>query len=500
MADHPLTPHPVRNARRLYDLARTFMNTIKGKIFMVFAVTFLSVCVLMVINLVSLATVKERLLLSERYDDLLNNILEVRRFEKNYLFSHDASALEEGIAYLHLADDLVEGLAEDIERISDRDTLTAFQTTLVDYERSLTAFRDGGGPDDENSIRRQGKALLDFADSLRRIKRGRIHATIVRTQWLPLAFLAVFLLLMILVIHLISKGLLRPLDLVRKTTGRVARGDFRPIPVGPDRHIGEISGLITAFNRMSEELETNQEDLLQARKIAALGTFTAGIAHELNNPINNISLTAEAMLEGRPEVLEDTEDEDGEMLREIMAQADRAGDIVRNLLDFSRTESPSFTTLRPERIVNSTMSLIRNQIMLGNLRVDVEVSWDAPAVTGDLRGLQQVFMNLLLNAIQATPGGGLISVAVSGDPEGWVRFEIRDTGSGIAPEALEHIFEPFYTTKEVGKGTGLGLSVTYAIVKRHGGRIEVESESGKGTVFTVRLPKARAESEGGREE
>jgi len=481
MAD---TPHetPFAEAQPL-GVENSFMNTIKGKIFIVFVVTFVSVCALMVINLVGLSTVKERLLLSERYDDLLNNFLEVRRYEKNFLFSHDATAQEDIVIYLGRADDLITELAEDIAHISDQETLDGFRQTLA-------AYRDSVGGANEATIRAQGKKLLNTAENLRRIKRARIHATLVRTQWLPLAFLVVFVLLMILVIRLVSTRLLRPLQLVRDTTKRVARGDFRPIAMGPEQHIGEISGLISAFNRMSEELETNQDNLLQARKMAALGTFTAGIAHELNNPINNISLTAEALLESWPPASEEDEAEQGEMLGEIMAQADRAGDIVRNLLSFSRTEAPAPQELSPETIVKSTLALLRNQIMLAGLQFRVEVPADLPTVKSHLRGLQQVFMNLLLNAIHATAPGGVITLSAADEPEGWVRFEVADTGTGIPAEALEHIFEPFYTTKDVGQGTGLGLSVAYSIVKRSGGRISVESELGKGTTFTIRLPKA----------
>ena len=494
MAD---TPHNTMAQLGLPTAASSFLNTIKGKIFIVFAVTFISVCALMAINLASLVTVKERLLLSERYDDLLNGFLEVRRYEKNYLFSHDANALREGLGYLGLTGALVDELADDIVHIAGARTLVDLRHTMRDYEESLRAFEAGNAAAlAESRIRVQGKALLDSAGALRKTKRAHIHATLVHTLWLPFAFLAVFLLLMVLVIRLINTRLLRPLHMVRATTRRVARGDFRPIPEGPDRHIGEISGLISAFNRMSEELETNQEDLLQARKIAALGTFTAGIAHELNNPINNILLTAEALLEGWPQKPEGEEDEDGEMMREIMAQAERAGDIVRNLLSFSRTETTAVEALAPEQVVQSTLSLIRNQIMLGNLQMDVDVAPGLPEIIGNLRGLQQVFMNLLLNAIQATEPGGRLSIRAADDPEGWVLFEVADTGSGIAPEIMEHIFEPFYTTKDVGSGTGLGLSVAYSIVKRGGGHINVDSHPGKGTVFSVRLPKARGRGEG----
>ena len=413
MAD---TPRNTLAQLGLTAAASSFLNTIKGKIFIVFAVTFISVCALMAINLASLVTVKERLLQSERYDDLLNDFLEMRRYEKNYLFPTTPTPCAR--AWLPgLTEALVDELADDIVRIAGARTLVDLRDTMGDYEQSLRAFETGNAAAlAESRIRTQGKALLDSAEALRKTKRAHIHATLVHTLWLPFAFLAVFLLLMVLVIRLINTRLLRPLHMVRATTRRVARGDFRPIPEGPDRHIGEISGLISAFNRMSEELETNQEDLLQARKIAALGTFTAGIAHELNNPINNILLTAEALLEGWPQKPEGEEDEDGEMMREIMAQAERAGDIVRNLLSFSRTETTAVEALAPEQVVQSTLSLIRNQIMLGNLQMDVDVAPGLPEIIGNLRGLQQVFMNLLLNAIQATEPGGRLSIRAADDP------------------------------------------------------------------------------------
>ena len=467
-----------------------FFRSIKGKMFLVFALTFVSAGLLTVLNLFTMDTVKSRLLMGERYEFLLENILEVRRFEKNFLLYGDGASIEEGNTYLARVDELVAELAPDIGDVVGLQEFASFQRALAAYAESVRSFSAGTRANREE-VRSRGKVLVDFAQKIIQTKRARIHSTLKRASVLPFAYLGVFLLLMVVLIKLISRGMLRPLDVIRVTTERVARGDFSPIPPDPGQ-MGEIAGLMGAFNRMAHELESNQEDLLQARKIAALGTFTAGIAHELNNPLNNISLTAEAFLEVHGEEL----DEDGaEMLADITTQAERASEIVKNLLDFSRTEHPTFVSLAPEDIVRSTVALVRNQVMLSGVRLEVQVPDHLPPVLGDLRTLQQVFMNLLVNAMQATPPEGVITLLAGTDRSGgFVRFEVRDTGSGIPPEALQHIFEPFFTTKEVGRGTGLGLAVTYAIIKRHGGRIDVKSEPGQGTVFSVYLPQARGDA------
>ena len=293
------------------------------------------------------------------------------------------------------------------------------------------------------------------------------------------------MLLMALVLWIISHGLLKPLDVVMETTRLVGRGDFSPIHYDGVR-LEEISGLIDAFNRMAQELEANQEDLVQARKIAAIGTFTAGIAHELNNPINNIALTAESLKE---EYAGQMNADGQEMLGDILSQAERAADIVKNLLDFSRTENPVYSKLAPAQILTSTIGLVKNQFKMVGLHLETSVARDLPLIQGNLGNLQQVFTNLLLNAIQATPQGGKIGMHVDrAATPGFINFIVEDTGPGIPQEIQHKIFEPFFSTKEVGKGTGLGLAVSYAIIKRHHGRIEVFSEAGRGTRFTVLLP------------
>ncbi|MDR2550156.1 MAG: HAMP domain-containing histidine kinase [Desulfobulbus sp.] len=459
-------------------------GSIKGKILTVFSAAFLSIMALSALNLWNIGTLKERLLLSERYDDLLNDILEARRFEKNFFIYGDRQSLQESKEYLDRIDALAAGLSPDLTRLVGRESFTAFVGKLADYRATMERLGAGNG-NSPDRLRSLGKQLTGEADRFREIKRARIHAAILRISALPFAFLLIFLALMLPVVLLISRGLLRPLNVITGTTRAVGRGDFSPIHYDGVR-LEEISGLIEAFNRMARELEIHQEDLIQARKIAAIGTFTAGIAHELNNPINNIVLTADSLKE---ELEGTTEAENMEMLADILTQAERAAGIVKNLLDFSRTEKPVFSELAPERIVASSVDLVKNQFKTVGMQFETSIVPGLPPICGNLANLQQVFTNLLLNAIQASPQGETILLRVEhADRPGFLSFAVQDHGKGI-PEEIQHkIFEPFFTTKEVGKGTGLGLAVSYSIVKRHGGTLAVHSEPGCGATFTVLLP------------
>ncbi len=463
---------------------RLRLGSIKGKILMVFGLTLVLISALTALNYWNLSTLKTRMELSERYDDLLNNILEVRRFEKNYLIYADKQNLSESTEYLNRIDTLLAALADDLPLLDGKAAFVSFKNSLFNYRQFVERISAGDSIPPE-MIRILGKTLTDAADHFRVIKRKRIHATFLRSLTIPFFVLAILVGLMVLVFQLISEGLIKPLDVVMETTRSVGRGDFSPIHYSGVR-LEEIAGLIEAFNQMAQELETNQEDLIQTRKIAAIGTFTAGIAHELNNPINNIALTAESLIE---EYGEDIDENCSEMLQDIQSQADRAADIVKNLLDFSRTENPTFSQLAPALILTSTVNLVKNQFKIVGLQLDTSIAKDLPEIRGNMGNLQQVFTNLLLNAVHATPSGGKIGMHVElADSPGFVKFTVEDTGAGIPPKIQEKIFEPFFTTKEVGKGTGLGLSVSFAIVKRHGGRIEVVSEPGQGTKVSVLLP------------
>jgi signal transduction histidine kinase len=220
--------------------------------------------------------------------------------------------------------------------------------------------------------------------------------------------------------------------------------------------------------------------------MAAVGDLTAGIAHELNNPLNNISLTTEALLD---EFDEWGRDDKLKMLHAIFEQVERAGATVANLLAFTRKDETSFQELSINDVINTTARLVANETDVNKIELELELGSNLPRIQGNANNLQQVFLNLFLNAVQAMPDGGQLRVT-SYVESGALRLDVSDTGTGIPPENLDKIFDPFFTTKEVGKGTGLGLSVSYGIVKRHHGVILVQSEVGKGTTFSVVFPLA----------
>jgi signal transduction histidine kinase len=427
---------------------------------------------------------KKKLLLMEEFHALFEDTLEVRRYEKNFMYFREASSLKEISAYLDKAQQKANKLSPNIISVIGAEKFRLFETNLLRYKTMIETCFKKCGELDIIELRALGTSMVDFAQTLLQEKRRRINQVLKQILFLPLAYMGGFVLLIILLFQSFARNILDRLAFVQKATEEVAEGNFTPIS-DPGKMKDEVHDLIAAFNRMASELESRWEQLVESRKLASIGTFTSGIAHELNNPLNNISLTAESLLDECDSL---SEGESKEMLLDIINQASRASEVVRNLLDFSRTEAPSLTKLEVKEVIQKTVSLIRNQLMIVGVKLGCNTPDHIPPIRGNLHNLEQVFLNLLLNAIQAMPNGGKITIGVRETEDGYVAIEVSDTGVGIKPEALEKIFDPFYTTKPAGRGTGLGLSIVYGIVKKHGGYVEVKSEVNVGTTFTVYLP------------
>jgi two-component system, NtrC family, sensor kinase len=245
----------------------------------------------------------------------------------------------------------------------------------------------------------------------------------------------------------------------------------------------EIEGSLIAIEDVTERVGLEAQ-LQQSEKLSSIGLLAAGVAHEVNTPLAGISSYSQMLMQQIPD-----NDPRRQLLEKIYRQTSRASSIVNNLLNFSRVTEARYAPVSLNRVIDDTIQLLEAQ--LRNTEIEVVRSYDdgLPLAFGDGPKLQQVLMNLILNARDAMPHGGRLEISTQADEDSAV-VEIRDTGLGIAPEHLAKIYDPFFTTKQIGKGTGLGLAVSYGIVRDHGGHINVESKLGEGTRFQITLPLA----------
>jgi signal transduction histidine kinase len=243
---------------------------------------------------------------------------------------------------------------------------------------------------------------------------------------------------------------------------------------------------------MSEELRDREEELVQSKKLASLGILTAGVAHELTNPVNNISMIAQTYLE-----LGDTlsREEKIELMEKVEGETERIEEIVKNLLDFSKPKEANLRKTDINAVIQKTLKLVQNMLNVSNIETLLNLGREVSPVFVDEHQIQQVLVNLIVNAIQAMPSRGELSIETrKSKKRDFVEIVVKDTGKGIPPEFLPHIFDPFFSTKGV-EGTGLGLSISYGIIKNHKGNIRVESKIGVGTTFTIELPAYKGKEE-----
>jgi len=323
-----------------------------------------------------------------------------------------------------------------------------------------------------------------------------------------MASLCVVLLLIIL--YFSTTRIINPLQRMVVATKEIAKGKLsHKVEV---KSKDEVGYLADSFNQMTaklkeanealvewgktlekkveertRELREAQASLIQSEKLVSLGKLAAGIAHEINNPLGGILIYSHLLLEEM-----DKKSPYYENLRKIVKETSRCKDIVKGLLEFARPKEPEMSSVNINEVVDSSLAIMERQVLFQNIAIKKSYATNLPKIVGDGAQLQQVFMNIILNAAEAMNGTGSLAICTSLNKDGsFIDVSIADTGHGIREEDKERIFEPFFTTKEVGKGTGLGLSISYSIVQKHQGTIEVQSEVGKGSTFTVKLPVTR---------
>ena len=305
----------------------------------------------------------------------------------------------------------------------------------------------------------------------------------------------------------------RPVKRLLECTQKVAQGDLNcQIEATGNDEIGQLARSFTKMTcdlrrarkelndwgcTLEEEVENKTRDLklaqaqiLRSEKLSSVGLLAAGVAHELNSPLTGILTFSHLVSKKIPKGSQESED-----LQVIITQTERCATIIRQLLDFSRETSPEKKNQDVHAVLDQAVALVEHQASYHNIEVRWDVANDLPPVLLDASQMQQVFLNLLVNAGEAMPSGGHLTIetramkqATNGTVRGGIEIVIRDTGMGIPQTNIDKIFDPFFTSKDVGQGTGLGLAVSYGIINRHGGTISVESATGEGTAFTITLP------------
>ncbi len=330
---------------------------------------------------------------------------------------------------------------------------------------------------------------------------NRVMLTFILIAGLCVLFLLVML-------YFLTARMTRPLQRMVEATQEIAKGELSH-KVQVTSH-DEIGALACSFNQMTdrlreanekllgwgktlekkveertEELRAIQSHLIQSEKLASIGKLAAGIAHEINNPLGAVLIYSHLILEDTPPGQPYHEN-----LKKIVRETTRCKDIVTGLLDFARPKEPQRQPTDIHELLDRCLAFTGQQALFQNIKVEKAFSPDVPRIVADAGQLQQVFMNIIFNAAEAMDGAGTLTLRTSYDPaRDEIAVAIADTGHGIKAEDKGRLFEPFFTTKDVGKGTGLGLAISYGIVQKHQGTIDVQSEAGRGAIFTIRLPR-----------
>jgi two-component system NtrC family sensor kinase len=479
----PVDSGPVPDKRRRISIRFRIAAGFLICFFMALSITLLSLYVFI--------RLQNKLHFLEVADNIMLELQQARRFEKNFFLY--GTNLDDALDHVKTALKFLQINAVQLEEVVGKKNLADIVYQIQNYgtllQKLLHSTSSGvkAGPEERTSLeadlRKYGAEMLSLGLNIVQQERQSVYRLLALAKQVPIYFLFCLFVVMAFLAHKLSRQILGPLSRLMKFTQRIAQGEFTPLK--PLRlYRDEFYDLMQAMNFMLAEIHHRQEVLMQSHKLRAIGTLTAGIAHELNNPINNITLTAYTL---RDDYQTLSDQDKKEMIQELISQADRTRAIIGNLLDFSRESEARMEPLNMGKLIEETVQLAGKQIKMAGAHLHLDLG-AAARLYGDRQQLSQVILNILINALDVIPKDGHIQITLSQETPNFVAVKIRDDGPGILGDILPHIFDPFFTTKPPGKGTGLGLAVSQGIIARHGGSIAVESEPGQGTTFTVILP------------
>jgi signal transduction histidine kinase len=517
--------------------------SLKKKIALSFALSAFIIAILSIFEYINFIEIRREIRFIEFTDTIRSKTLQLRRHEKNFfLYGSQAAGTESASIYQYLTE--LNALLTENSSMDRTGKLSVLRSRIAEYDKrfqeihqtieGLLVSLGRSGPfygrysqfyplmelavferplqaaeylekvfmlpsdhkalselrkldSDINSLRKTGEEILIVSKEIDGLARQNVENVANISKVAILIFFPLFLISGIGMLFLISRNMVSRLQQLIAVVEKAGTGNFPRMPVPSEKD--EVGVLISTFNEMEEQLAQREEEiekknaeLLRSKKLAAIGTLASGVAHELNNPLNNIYLSAQ-MLEREKKA--DCSPMVNEILNDIVGQTIRVKRIVGDLLEFARGKEPLMKEVDLKEIIMGAYKLVSSSMDTIGVNFSVDTEAEAVRISADPEQIERVFINLFANAIDAMSGSGELKVKLQKDGLA-VRVLVSDTGRGIPPDAVEKIFEPFYTTRD--KGTGLGLAIVFNIIKKHGGEIDVESREGEGTTFTITLP------------
>jgi len=433
-------------------------------------------------------------------------IQDMRREEKNLFLYQDVSAGQAADTFAATALQTLQTSPQTLAEVANVMQISQLQTILQTYRQLLANHLQRLPADStlESSIRAQGHLASQLAESLTLQERSLLNTAIADAKWAQVLGVGILSALLVLIAWLLDRSVITPMKRLMADLTPIAEGHFERLDVRA--RSTEMVSLREAFNRLLDELEARRRRLIQSEKLAALGVLVSGVAHELNNPLSNISSSSQLLLEELDSAEPDT-------LREwahtIDSETERARRIVDALQDFGRRQEPHLETVNLADLLERTLLLLRGHLRKAGATVENHVPLDL-TLPADAQRLQQVFINLLRNAAESGTNLTLHiraqGCSLSGTPlppdatvvgelgcqvrqrQPMIEISIEDNGAGIPAAVLPRVFEPFYTTRAPGQGMGLGLYIVQEIIQEHDGCIAIASQPGQGTRVVLRLP------------
>jgi len=485
---------------------RITRGSIRNKIIFGYVVSIAFLLMFAAVLFVDLVLIEEQTRNYTVTTQLLDTVLEIRRFEKNYLLYGNEDDFNEVLQFVDIARESI-GKAEKVQGEGLRARLGVFSDRILGDEtvdplffpeasevsRLLGEYREvlmREGPTGqlsrtiEERVRHLGRDFTDIVERLAGDENVRVANMLSGARTSLVVLVGVFLVGLFVIAQLVIKVALSPLKELEKGLQMISAGGMEMLP--DKTGVREVDSMNQAFNRMIREIFEQRQEVLSAEKLASLGTMLAGIAHEINNPLSNISTSAEIL---REEMDSGDPSYKTELIAQITSETDRATRIIQTVLEYTRERKFERRDVNLLGVVQETMTLIRGKIPT-YISLNIEIP-EHITLSADRQRLAQVFINLVNNAVDAMRnllGECRIDISARAVEGEAVEIRFSDSGPGIPADIRHRIFDPFFTTKDVGRGTGLGLYLAHQIVEQHFGTLRLETEEVRGTTFIITLP------------